>query len=268
MLDVIARLLQRLAGDRGQLRVAGAPQRLPVLLEPLRQQQVAQHGVGEVTAGRMRAAAPHRLLDQREVEVVTFLAQEGELVLVVPLPIELPGVREQRARLTQQVQREVGEGDVLLENGAVAAPFTQALGMDQAGVGQSQHVAHRGCTARGDGDGAGGAAVGGPTCIAGRSGIPGRTGGCSLRHGAGGRSSQVRHRTFLDVCLPGVTSACARAGIGFTRRQPAASDRLPGAPSGLTCDPPPRATGRRSGDGRPCLPSGRSTCPCRPGRRR
>jgi hypothetical protein len=53
-------------------------------------------------------------------------------------------VGEQRARLADQVQRHVGQRDVLFEHRPVAAPLGQALGVDQAGVADAQHVLQHG----------------------------------------------------------------------------------------------------------------------------
>jgi hypothetical protein len=50
------------------------------------------------------------------------------------------GVRQQQPRLSDQVERDVGERDVLLDHRAVAAPLRQPLAEDQRGVGQPQHI--------------------------------------------------------------------------------------------------------------------------------
>jgi hypothetical protein len=65
VLLVVARLLQRLAGDGGQLGVADVARRCHSSFSQVATQQVAQHGVGEVTARRSRRA--HRQLDQRQL---------------------------------------------------------------------------------------------------------------------------------------------------------------------------------------------------------
>ena len=104
MLLVIARLLDRLAGDAGQFGVARFAQPLPQQLHQRRDHRVAQHGEGEVAA---------RQLDQREVAVVALVAQEGELVFVVPVAFELARMREHGAGLADQVERHVGHARCL-----------------------------------------------------------------------------------------------------------------------------------------------------------
>ena len=142
---MVARLLHRLAGDPGELGVARIGEPLPEQLQEDRQRQVAQHRHREVAA---------RQLDERAVAEVALLAQERELVLVVRLAAELSleaaCAREHGARLADQVERHVGEGDVLFDDRRVAAPFAETLGEDQAGVADAQQVLHRGMRRDGD----------------------------------------------------------------------------------------------------------------------
>ncbi len=56
-----------------------------------------------------------------------FLAQIGQLVLVA-------GQGEQDAGLTEQVERDVGQGDLLLQDRGVAGPLAQPVGEDQGVV--------------------------------------------------------------------------------------------------------------------------------------
>ena len=131
MLLVVARFLQRLAGDGGEFGIAGIAQPFPQQLQPGGDDGVAQHGEGEVAALQ---------LDDRRVQVVAFVAQEGELVFVVVLRALVAGQREHAARLADQVQRHVAQRDVLFDDGRVAAPFAQALAQDQAGIADAQQV--------------------------------------------------------------------------------------------------------------------------------
>jgi hypothetical protein len=57
--------------------------------------------------------------------------------------LNLSGVGEQVAGFTEVVQRAVGKGDVLLQHGAVAAPFTQALAQDEEVVGEAEGVGEK-----------------------------------------------------------------------------------------------------------------------------
>ena len=145
VLLVVARFLHRLAGDRRELAVARPVELLPEQLQEDRDGEVAQHRHREVAA---------RQLDQRAVAKVALVAQEGELVLVVAraaeLALELAGARQHRARLADEVERHVGEGDVFLDDRRVAAPLGEALRQDQAGVADAQQVLHRGMRRDGD----------------------------------------------------------------------------------------------------------------------
>ena len=95
----------------------------------------------------MTAKSPRGSSTSVRLQEVALVAQEGELVLVVrgaaELGLELAGARQHRARLADQVERHVGQRDVFLEHRRVAAPFGEALRVDQAGVADAQQVLHR-----------------------------------------------------------------------------------------------------------------------------
>jgi len=57
-------------------------------------------------------------------------------------------VREQQPRLSEQVERGVGQRDVLLDHRAVAAPLRQPLSEDQRAVAEAKHVLEVGRTGR------------------------------------------------------------------------------------------------------------------------
>ncbi|GAA2467582.1 hypothetical protein GCM10010405_60290 [Streptomyces macrosporus] len=85
-------------------------------------------------------------LHELDVGELPLLAEVGQLVLVAHH-------RQQGAGLAQQVQRDVGEGDLLLQDGGVSGPLPQALGEDQGVVAEGQRGragnAHRCCTPSG-----------------------------------------------------------------------------------------------------------------------
>jgi hypothetical protein len=72
-----------------------------------------------------------RQLDDRKVAELVFGAQESEMVLVAAAPLECGRIRQQHARLPDQVERHVGERDVLLDHRSVAAPLGNPLAEDQ-----------------------------------------------------------------------------------------------------------------------------------------
>ncbi len=96
------------------------------------EQELADDGVAEIAV---------RLLDERQVEVLRFLAQVCELVLAAAAALELPGMREQQPRLPEQVERHVGEPEVLLERRRVPDPFAEPLREHEVRVGEPQDVA-------------------------------------------------------------------------------------------------------------------------------
>ncbi|CAM5269130.1 hypothetical protein SALBM217S_04045 [Streptomyces griseoloalbus] len=84
--------------------------------------QLAGDGVGEVAVG---------LFDQLEVAEGALLAQEGQFVLVA-------GHRQQDPGLAEQVERDVGEGDLLLEHGGVPGPLAETVGEHQGVVAEGE----------------------------------------------------------------------------------------------------------------------------------
>jgi hypothetical protein len=76
----------------------------------------------------------------REVAELRHVAEIREAVLVAAPAFEPPGVREEHARLTDQIERDVGEGDVFFQDRPVAAPFGQALAEDKRAVAEAQQV--------------------------------------------------------------------------------------------------------------------------------
>src|SRR5664279_2682501 len=73
-----------------------------------------------------------------------FVAQIGEIVLVPgssgESALHVAGVAEQGAGLTQQVQRDVAQCDVLFDLRGPGDPFPQPLGENQRVISQSENV--------------------------------------------------------------------------------------------------------------------------------
>ena len=72
------------------------------------------------------------------LQVLRFLAQVGELVLVAAAALEFARVGEQQPRLAEEVERDVGEPEVLLERGRMADPFAEPLPEHEARVGERE----------------------------------------------------------------------------------------------------------------------------------
>jgi len=68
------------------------------------------------------------------------IAHERERILIAPTALELTGVGEQQPRLPDEIEREVGERQVLLERGCMADPLREALAQHERGVREAQHV--------------------------------------------------------------------------------------------------------------------------------
>ena len=102
---------------------------------PLIEQELPRDRVGVVAV---------RLLDEQQVAEFAAVAEVRELVLAAArrrvARLDLAGVREPQPRLAEQVEPDVGRGDVLLEHRALADPLAQPLGEHEAVVGEAQQV--------------------------------------------------------------------------------------------------------------------------------
>ncbi len=92
----------------------------------------------------MSAKSPFGCCDQLQAAKLGRVAQEGEVVLAAPASFELRGVREEQARLTDEVERDVREPEVLFEGRRMPDPPRELLAQDEARVRQAQHVLRRG----------------------------------------------------------------------------------------------------------------------------
>ena len=89
------------------------------------------------------AKSPFFCSTSRRLRKARGVAEIGELVGVAPLALDLARERQPEPRLADQVEGDVGEGDVLLQHRGVAAPFGQAVAEHEAAVAQAQQVLER-----------------------------------------------------------------------------------------------------------------------------
>ncbi len=87
------------------------------------------------------AKVPVRLLGECQVDELRRITQKSQRVLITPPALELPGIGEQQPRLPDQIERKVGEPQVLLQGRRVTDPLAQALSQHEARVSEAQHVA-------------------------------------------------------------------------------------------------------------------------------
>jgi hypothetical protein len=81
-----------------------------------------------------------RQLDQGVVAELVRVAEVGQPVFRALAALQRGGQLVEQARLADQVEADVGQGDVLFEDGAVPAPLGIALAEDQGIVGEVQQV--------------------------------------------------------------------------------------------------------------------------------
>ena len=132
MLLVVARLFEGFGRNSAQFFMAAMGcQVLPQQFEPGGGHGVAQDRKGKVAARQLR---------QGDIEVIALVAQKRQLVFVKTLPIDLASQREHRTRLANQIESDIGHGNVLFQNRRVPAPFADALGQDETAIANAQQV--------------------------------------------------------------------------------------------------------------------------------
>jgi hypothetical protein len=92
-----------------------------------REIELAQDGVGEIAV---------RPLDQQKVVIVALAAQIGEIVLVAALALDLAGIGIERARLAEQVERDIRQRQILFQRRRMAAPFRQPVAENELIIGE------------------------------------------------------------------------------------------------------------------------------------
>jgi hypothetical protein len=128
-LEVVGDFLHGLPGDLGDPGVGGGGEGLEELVVEGVEEELAHQRVAEVAV---------RALDEEQVAEVPGVAEVGEVVGGAALALDLGGEAEPELGLADQVERDVGERDVLLERGGVAAPFGDAVAEDEGGVADAE----------------------------------------------------------------------------------------------------------------------------------
>ena len=135
VVEVVAHLLERLAGDPGDEVVARTGERGVQLDLVGGEPQQPGHLVCEV---------PALLLDEVHVAPVALVAQHRVVVLAAAGAVDRADVRVERAGLAEQVEGDVAQGHVLLDLRGVRHPLRESLRVDHGVVGEAEHVGRPG----------------------------------------------------------------------------------------------------------------------------
>ncbi len=132
---MIGDLLGRFFGDRGGAIVLrflerGEHEMVPAVVKPLAHRRPAEIAIGR--------------FDEQHVLEVAPVAQESQIVGRAACSLKLTGIAEPQFSLADQVERDVGERDILFERGGMAAPRGIALREDQRVVAHAQRKGERG----------------------------------------------------------------------------------------------------------------------------
>ena len=88
----------------------------------------------------MRGEVAVLLLDEQAVDELALVTHEGVVVLGAAGAVELGGARVHRARLAEQVERDVRQRDVVLERRRPRRPLREPVREHEAIVRDAQRV--------------------------------------------------------------------------------------------------------------------------------
>ena len=95
-------------------------------------------GVEQELAHQRLAIGTVGLFDQQEIAEAAGIAQIGEIVGAVAPALDLAGKTEPELRLADQVERDIGNGDIFFQHRRMAAPFGNPVAEDEAIVAHAQ----------------------------------------------------------------------------------------------------------------------------------
>ena len=81
-----------------------------------------------------------RLLDEQAIAEGKNIPMESQPVAIAALSLHLARQVEEQARLTDQVETDIGEAEVDLERRRMPAPFGETLTQDQAVIAKAQKI--------------------------------------------------------------------------------------------------------------------------------
>ena len=128
---MVARLLQPFRGDAGEISVAAPLERFGLQHREHAEEQLSYDRDGEVAL---------RQLDEKHIAVLDCITKIGERIGVASLPLDLGRQPEEQRRLTDEVERDVREGNVLLENRRMTAPLGETMAEHEPVVAKSHEI--------------------------------------------------------------------------------------------------------------------------------
>ena len=128
---MIARLHQALGRNLGNAFMPGPGQRAEQFQMPGIEQELSHEGEREITV---------RLFYQQQVAELAFGAQIGQRIGIPAPAFHLAREPQPQPGLTDQIQRHVGQGQILFDGRRMAAPFAQAMAEYQGGVPHAQQI--------------------------------------------------------------------------------------------------------------------------------
>src|SRR4029077_8367539 len=102
-------------------------------------------------------------LDHQKVAISGDIAQISESVLALPLAFDFARIGVKSASLADEIEREIGERQLLFEHRRMPAPFGKAMPVDERRVGKPERVKNEGVFAHA------GRAFDQPVCFCGSS---------------------------------------------------------------------------------------------------
>ena len=129
--QVVGRFFERFFGNSRQALVAAAEQGFVIEVVVGIEEKLPDDGMRPIGIG---------LFHKQGVVELVCIAEIGELVFAAALALVFAGIAQQHTRLTEQIERNIGHGDVLFEYRAVTTPFAEALRQHEGVVAELQEI--------------------------------------------------------------------------------------------------------------------------------
>ena len=131
MPDMISNFLESFGGN---------PRELPILRRlKLFENVIAVHIEKELSHHRECKISLWKL-DELNVPILDSFPEVRKLIFVAALALCFSGEAQEQRRLSDQIQRDIRESDVLFENWTMTAPLGQTVAQHQAIVAESQEI--------------------------------------------------------------------------------------------------------------------------------
>jgi hypothetical protein len=80
------------------------------------------------------------LFDQKQIPKLVGITKKSELIFGAPLSFDFRGISKPELRLSVQVERDVGQREILLQDWPTTAPFSETLAQNETAIPEAENV--------------------------------------------------------------------------------------------------------------------------------